>query len=754
LTTDENAGRTAGSRLLARALGKLVLFRRRRRVPHVQSLTATDCGAACVAMVCEYHGKLITVAQAREALGTNRDGTTIPGLIEGARRLGLRARPLRVEVDGLKFLSPGAILFWNFNHFVVFESLGPDAVHVVDPGVGPRRIPLDRFAKSFTGLCIELEPGESFVAGGARKMSGGRVLGYLRARRASLSWVVLLSLVLQILLLAVPAATGLVIDNVVPNADGDLLAWVVCGALAIAMMLVTGEYVRQYLLVQIRGLLELDLSVGFLDHIMRLPFSFFQVRQAGDIGARMSSMAYIRQVMSASAISTVLDGVMVLFYLVLLLLASFALGAVVVAFAGLRTVLFAVTARRQKLLMSEELERQALLRGFQVEMLHGMEGIKSSAIEDWVAQRWTNLYVDTMNVSVSRDRVDAISAAVRKGLEVGAPLAVLLAGAHMVMHRDLSLGTMFTVVALATGILLPLDRLLLTGVELLKLRSYLERLDDVLDVEPEQDPAAVRPVGALRGEIELQNVSYRFSPGGRPILNRVSLKIAPRQKIAIVGRTGCGKSTLARLIDGLYRPTSGKVLIDGEDLREQDCRAVREQMGVVPQNPTMLDGSIRDNIAPAGDQSLEDVVRAAKIAAVHGDIMEMPMRYETRVISGATSFSGGQKQRIAIARAVARRPTILVLDEATSSLDTVTEAVVHRRLSEMPLTLIIIAHRVSTVRNADRILVMDQGAIVEDGTHDELLARRGHYFDLVRHQVAPEDQGEMAFAPAVLGAER
>jgi ABC-type bacteriocin/lantibiotic exporter with double-glycine peptidase domain len=726
-----------------RAVGARVrLFGGGRRIPHLQSLTATDCGAACVAMVCNYHGKRISVPQAREALGTSRDGTTIAGLLEGARRLGLRVRPLRVELDGIKVLKPGTILFWNFNHFVVFEGMRGGAVRLVDPGVGRRAVPLAQFARSFTGLCVELEPGEAFTADGVRRRTGRRLVDQLRGSRAALAWVVLFSLILQVLLLAVPAATGLVIDNLVPRQDRDMLGWLVAGGIAVAMMIALAEYVRQLLLVLVRAVLEVDLSLGFLDHMMRLPFAFFQVRQAGDLMARMNSMVYIRQIVSSSAISALLDGILVLLYLVLVLLASPALAALVLAFAVVRAAVFFFTYRRQKLLTSEELERQGVLRGYQVEMLGGMESVKSSAIEDWVAQRWTNLYVESMNVTVARDRLDAVSAAARKGLEVGAPLAILLAGAGMVMSGELSLGAMFTVVMLAGGLLAPVDRLFLTGVELVKLRSYMERVDDVLEVPPEQDPAAARPVGVLSGGIELDEVSFQFSGSGPPVVNKVSMKIAPHQKIAIVGRTGCGKSTLAKLLYGLYHPTAGRVLYDGQDLAELDHRALREQMGVVPQNPSLLDGSIRDNIAPAGDLSLEDVVRAAKAAAVHDDIMNMPMRYETRVVSGATSFSGGQKQRIAIARAVARRPTILVLDEATSSLDTVTEAIVHGRLSDMPITLVLIAHRVSTVRNADRIYVMDQGRIAEEGTHDQLVARRGLYYDLVRHQLAREDRGE------------
>lgn len=723
----------------SRTLQRLRLGKTRRQIPHVQTLTATDCGAACIAMVCAYHGKDISVEAAREAVGTNRDGTTIIGMMEGARRLGFRVRPLRVEIEGLRFLKAGTILFWNFNHFVVFESATRKTVTVVDPAFGRRKIDLARFRRGFTGLCVELEPGDTFSTERDTKPSTSRLLQHLVERWRPIVWIGFVSLLLQFMILAIPAATGLVIDTLIPQRDEQLLLWMAIGAVLLAVVVAIGEYVRQLLLVLVRTLLDVDLSFGFIEHLLRLPFPFFQIRQAGDLMARMNSMVFVRQIMSASALSALLDGTLVVCYLLIILLVSPLMAAVVIGLALLRFAVLLLTFRRQKLLMSEELERQALLRGFQVEMLNGMESVKSSALEDWVMMRWSNLFVETANVTVSRGKLDAVSTAARKGLETAAPLAILLVGTSLVMSGELTLGTMFALASLAAVFFLPLDQLFLTGVEIARLRSFMERIDDVLDVQPEQDPARVRPAERLQGQIEIRDLSYRYSPKGPLVVNQVSMKIQPRTTIALVGRSGCGKSTLAKLLLGLYRPTEGSVLYDGTDLNELEYRSVREQVGAVPQAPGMLDGSLRDNIAPAGDLSFEDVVRAAKIANIHNEIMAMPMRYETRVITGGTSFSGGQKQRIAIARAVGRRPSVLVLDEATSSLDTVTESLVHAQLANLPLTLVIIAHRLSTVRNADCIYVLSEGKVVEAGTHDELVEKGGYYLELVKHQLARED---------------
>jgi ABC-type bacteriocin/lantibiotic exporter with double-glycine peptidase domain len=386
--------------------------------------------------------------------------------------------------------------------------------------------------------------------------------------------------------------------------------------------------------------------------------------------------------------------------------------------------------------MSANLQTQAAAQNYQFEMLTGMETLKAMGTEQAAVSRWSDLFVDVLNVSIARGQLTATIEAVTSALRLGSPLLILGFGGLKVLNGDLSLGTMLALAAVAEGFLGPLATLVATASQFQLLGSYVERLDDVLDAPPEQTGSKTRPADRLRGRVRLEHVSFRYGKVGPLALRDVSLDIQPGQHVAIVGRSGAGKSTLARLLVGLYSPESGRLLYDGTDLAELDLRALRQQFGVMVQQPYLFGGSIRSNIALGNpSMSMEAVIEAATLARIHSDIVSMPLGYDTLLPSGGASLSGGQRQRLALARVLARKPSILVLDEATNALDSVTETQVHQELRALRCTTICIAHRLSTVAAADLILVMENGELVEEGTHRELLARGGVYADLVHGQV-------------------
>jgi ATP-binding cassette, subfamily B, bacterial len=716
-------------------------FRGQRRIPYVQQTASADCGSACLTMVLAYWGKELRLDEVREIAGFGRDGADALALLKAGRWFGLRGRGLKVEdVADLSLLPRASILHWRFNHFVVLDRVEGEWVHVVDPGGGRRRISLEEVGRNFTGVAIPFEPGEGFEPGVSERPTLHRWIGEILSHTRTLTRTLVTSVLLQVFALAVPFLIGILVDRVVPRGDRHLLLVVAVGLAGLVGFYFLTTMIRAHLLLQLRTQIDARMTLDFLDHLVDLPYAFFQKRSAGDLMMRLNSNQTIREILTQSALSGVLDGTLVVLYLVLLFIASWKIGLLVLGLGAILVTLFLLTRRRQRDLMSESLQAQAELQNYQVQLLAGIETLKATGSEHRSVERWSNLYVDVLNVSLQRGRLDAWVEAVQGAVRVGAPLAVLLYGGLLVLRGDLSLGVMLALNALAVGFLTPLSTLVSTAFQLQLMGSYLERVQDVMDQEREQAREGLVPAGRLRGGIRLEDVSFRYGPHTPLVVQDVSVEIEPGQFVAIVGRSGAGKSTLAGLLLGLYVPTAGKIYYDGHDLAQMDLRSVRQQLGIVPQTPFLFGGSIRANIALSDPGlPLSRVVEAAQLAHVHREVLAMPMGYETPVADGGGSLSGGQRQRMALARALVQRPAILLLDEATSSLDTVTEAAIHRELGQLRNTRLVIAHRLSTVRDADVILVMDDGRLVEKGTHAELLDRGGHYSRLVAAQVERGD---------------
>ncbi|HZF12928.1 MAG TPA: peptidase domain-containing ABC transporter, partial [Thermoanaerobaculia bacterium] len=709
----------------------------------IQQTAATDCGAASLAMVLGYLGKAVTLSEVRESTGVSRHGTNAMTLLETARHFGLRGRGVQVaEIDDLQFLEPGAILHWRFSHFLVFDHLEKGGAWVVDPASGRQFLPKDELDRSFTGIALVFEPGEDFEPAAATPKGAMRYLRRLLAQSGLLTRVLVTSIFIQVFALAVPLLTGLVVDRVVPHGDLRLLTVLAVGAAGLIGFKLLATLVRSFLLLHLRTRLDAQMSLEFLDHLVDLPFLFFQQRSAGDLVMRLNSNTTIREILTSGALSGALDGAMVGLYLVLVLVADWKMGLLVALLGAFRIVLFLFARRRQRDLMSRSLQTQARARSYEFQLLAGIETVKAAGAEREAVQRWSDLFVQDLNVSLDRGRLDAVVNSVLDTLSVGSPLVLLLYGAQMVINGGMSLGTMLALSALAAGFLGPLTTLIQTAFQLQLLGSYLERANDVLDTPREQEEGERRRPAGLSGRITLEEVTFRYAISSPPAVREVSLEVPPGRIIAVVGSSGSGKSTLAGLLAGLYRPDSGRILYDGANMADLDLHWLRSQLGFVAQDPFLFGTSIRSNIAltdPA--MPLARVIEAAEMACIHEDIMALPMRYDSLLADGGASLSGGQRQRIALARALVRRPRVLVLDEATSALDAITEQRVHANLATLRSTRVIIAHRLSTVRNADLILVMDQGRVVERGTHDELLIKGGRYRDLVAAQMdAPEEE--------------
>ncbi|MEU3558405.1 NHLP family bacteriocin export ABC transporter peptidase/permease/ATPase subunit [Streptomyces fragilis] len=715
--------------------------RRPVRTPTVLQMEAVECGAAALAMVLGHHGRHVPLEELRVACGVSRDGSRAGNLLKAARGYGMTAKGMQMDTAALAEVAAPAVLFWEFNHYVVYDGtgrrFGRRGVHVNDPAKGRRFVPMEDFDTSFTGVVLVMEPGPHFRRGGRRPGALGALPSRLRGTAGALPAAVLASLLLVLVGAAVPALSRTYIDTFLIGGSTSLLGVLFTSMGACVLLTAVLTWLQQGNLLRGRIISSTLSSARFLRHLLRLPVTFFSQRGPADLVQRLESNDAVAETLSRDLASAGVDAVVVVLYAVLLYTYDPQLTAVGIGVALLNVVAMRVVVRLRATRTAKLRADTARLTNTAYTGLQLIETMKATGGEDGYFRTWAGQHAVTLEEQQRLGVPTAWLGVVAPTLATLNSALILWIGGLRAVEGHVTVGLLVAFQALVTRFTAPLTRLNGVAGRIQDFAADVARLKDVENFAP--DPLHARggedSARRLRGHVELEDVAFGYSPLGEPLLSGFDLTVGPGRQVALVGGSGSGKSTVARLLAGLYVPWEGVIRIDGQRLEDIPRGALAASVSFVDQDVFLFEGTVRDNVA-LWDPSVPDeaVVDALRDAALYDVVMRRPGGIHSPVEQDGRNFSGGQRQRLEIARALARRPSVLVLDEVTSALDAETEVVVMDNLRRRGCACVVIAHRLSTVRDSDEIVVLQHGAIVERGTHQQLTAAGGSYARLVRER--------------------
>ena len=708
------------------------------KVPVVMQMEALECGAASLTMVLAYYDKWIPLEQVRADCGVSRDGSNAKNVLRAARSYGLNAKGYRMEPDALK--KDGkfpCIIHWNFNHFLVLCGFKGDKAVLNDPAQGHYSVPMEVFDKSFTGICLMFEPGEGFEPGGKPKS----VLAFARQRMKgtgeAVAFTVITTVIASLIGIIQPGFSRVFLDRLLTGVNPEWAMPFLWGLAGLSVIQIVIALIQAVYSARINGKIAAVGSTTFMWKVLQLPMEFFSQRMAGDIQQRKGTNASVAASLVSTFAPLVIQAAMMVFYLAVMLRYSVMLTLVGVASIVINTALSRYISAKRVNITRVQMRDSGKLSGTTVAGIEMIETIKASGAENGFFEKWSGYQASVCLQETKFAKLNQYIGLIPQIVATLTNTAVTILGVYLVMQGQFTIGMVMAFQGFLSSFMAPAQQMISAGQTLQEMRTQMERIEDVMqypsDVVYDSKSAEEDETYAkLSGAIEMKNVTFGYSRLAEPLIRDFNLTLKPGSRVAFVGTSGCGKSTLSKLISGLYQPWSGEILFDGKPMTQIDRSVFTGSLAVVDQDIILFEDTIANNIK-MWDSSIEDfeMIMAARDAQLHEDIMQRDGGYQYRITEGGKDFSGGQRQRIEIARVLAQDPTIIILDEATSALDARTEYNVVKSIKDRGITCIVVAHRLSTIRDCDEIIVMDRGNVVERGTHEELLALDGFYTKLV-----------------------
>ena len=711
------------------------------KVPVIMQLEALECGAASLAMVLAYYGKWVPLEQVRADCGVSRDGSNAKNVYLAAVNYGLNAKAYRRTPETLK--SNGkfpCIIHWNFNHFVVLNGFKGRYAMINDPARGLVRVDAEEFDKAFTGVTLEFEPSENFVADGKRKSTVDFARKRLRGAGAATVFVMLTTVITSLFGIINPVMTQVFMDRLLTHRNDDwLLPFIgILSGLALIQMIVA--WAQAIYSLRISGKMALVGSSTYMWKVLKMPMEFFSQRMAGDIQSRQVTNASIAETLVNTLSPLLINSIMLVVYLVFMLNKSVLLTAIGLSVMVMNVFLSRVISKKRINTTRVQMRDSAKLSSTTVAGIEMIETIKASGAEDGFFQKWSGYQASVNSQNVKIEKTNQILGAIPTFLSTAASYAVLILGVWFAMNGDLTLGAVLMFQHFLDQFMSPAMTLVTAGQTIQEMRTQMERVEDVMEYPSDKNveirvDAGEQGLGKLGGNIEMKNITFGYSRLAEPLIKDFSMSVKPGSRIAFVGASGSGKSTLSKLISGLYEPWEGEILFDGKPRTEFDRDVMTGSLAVVDQDITIFEDTVANNIK-MWDESIQDfeMILAARDAQIHNDIMQRDGGYEYMLTEGGRNLSGGQRQRLEIARVLSQDPSIIILDEATSALDAKTEEDVVKAITDRGITCIVIAHRLSSIRDCDEIIVLEHGTVVERGTHSELMKLGGAYSELVTNE--------------------
>ncbi|UZE95919.1 peptidase domain-containing ABC transporter [Alkalimarinus alittae] len=694
----------------------LLKFSGRKTLPITLQTEMAECGLACLSMVAAYHGYEADLTSLRHKYPISLKGVTLKSLMDISDKMGMAARALRLDIGDMDKLQRPAVLHWDMNHFVVLKSVGNQKITIHDPAQGERVLSFDEVSKHFTGVALELTPTRSFEP----KVEQQRLHLSDFWRNASglkrgLIQLLLLSVVLQAFALISPFYMQLVVDEVIVSHDADLLKVLAWGFLLLALIKLSTDALRSYVILHISNMLSFQMGVNLFRHLVRLPMDFFEKRHIGDVVSRFGSLNQVQELLTTGVVTAIVDGAMAITTLVMMIIYAPVLAVVVTVVVAIYGIIRYALYRPLRQLTEEGIVAKAKEDSNFMESIRGIQSIKIFGREADRQTLWQNRYAEVVNTGIRLGKVNIAYSTINNLLFGLENVLVIYLGAQLVLDNAFSVGMLYAFISYKGQFTDKTVALIEKLIEFKMLGLHLNRIADIALTEKEKalELESVRSE-PIEGNLALKGISYRYSESEPCIFENVSMSVAQGESVAIIGPSGCGKTTLMKVMMGLFEASAGTLLVDGKELDSSGVRNFRSQVAAVMQDDQLLSGTVADNICFFDSTpDLERIEYCGQLASIHHDIEAMPMRYNSLVGDMGTTLSGGQKQRLLLARALYRKPKILFLDEATSHLDTQLEYFVNEAVKKLDITRIIIAHRPETIQSADRVLVFEQGQLMD-----------------------------------------